>query len=123
MQACVELTTLSTVSLLVYEELWVVISPTQAARAAQSHRMEGLRGLYKGVGASAAGMGVYLGVSFAVYEELTGASVPTEERALRGTTAYAIAKMGAGAAAGMLGQVQTTGVPCVQGGVWESARE
>ena len=49
------------------------------------------------------GMGVYLGVSFAAYDELSGALPKSRE--FRSSAAYAFGKMAAGAGAGMLGQV------------------
>ena len=69
----------------------------------QSHRLEGLRGLYKGVGVSAAGMGVYLAASFWAYDELNSRVPP--DRGFRASVAYPLTKMGAGALAGVLGQV------------------
>ena len=70
----------------------------------QSHRLEGIRGLYRGVGISAAGMGVYLAASFWAYDELN-ARLPTD-RDFRKSVAYPIGKMGAGALAGVFGQVR-----------------
>ena len=48
-------------------------------------------------------MGVYLATSFQAYDELNS-RLPTN-RDFRSSFAYPVAKMGAGAAAGVLGQV------------------
>ena len=69
----------------------------------QTAHMEGPRAVYKGVWASAAGMGVYLAASFWAYDELTGA-LPARQ-GWRLSDWHALGKMGAGAAAGVLGQV------------------
>ena len=69
----------------------------------QTLRHEGVRGLYKGVLLSSAGVSSYIAVSFAVYDELNG-HLP-KDRTSCSTWWFPAAKLGTGAAAGLAGQV------------------
>ena len=62
------------------------------------------------MGISAAGMGVYLAASFWAYDELN-TRLPTD-RGFRASVAYPLTKMGAGALAGVLGQVCANSDTC-----------